>query len=314
MQKPIVAISSCLLGQSVRYNGGHKRDKWLVENLSPFVTWLAVCPEVELGLGVPREPITIEREGDRLILRAVESGRDLTSAMTDFAHQKIELLRQQKIVGYVFKSKSPSCGLTLPTSEMERAGVRQGLFASIVVHEMPWLPTIEESSLPDAEARCSFLTRVFSLSRASELLSSTPSFEALQHFHRQHRLLLMAYSPRCYQSLSFSVGGGDTNLVLEERCVGYTKLFQEAFSQDATREGHSRALRHAASYFHGALSGAGRASIFHLIESYEAGEVALLDVLRLITRDAKRCQISYLTEQHYLMPFPEQLAADLSPR
>ena len=163
-----IGVSSCLLGREVRFDGGHKRDAFLTETLGRFVEWVPVCPEVELGLGVPRASLHLVREGGEL--RLVEKGtdRDLTSAMRRFAARRVAELAQQELSGYVLKSRSPSCG-------MERVKVRdargrpapggRGIFAAVLIDAFPELPIEEEGRLQDPELRESWLERVFAYRR-----------------------------------------------------------------------------------------------------------------------------------------------------
>lgn len=147
--KPRVGVSACLLGDAVRYNGGHKRHAWLVDVLGREVEWVSVCPEVEIGLGTPREPIElVGAAGGPIQLLTVSTRVDLTERMRRFAEQRVEALSALGLSGYVLKADSPSCGLA------------DGLFADVLVRRLPSLPVVEERDLDEAAGRDAFVARV----------------------------------------------------------------------------------------------------------------------------------------------------------
>ncbi len=150
-----VGISSCLLGQKVRYDGGDKRDTALVRAFGRSVEWVPVCPEVEAGLGVPREPIQLVRRGPRAVrLIGIDTGKDYTAAMRRYAKHRLDELAMLDLCGYVFKEGSPSCGLA-----------PLGLFAAALVARFPHLPVEEEGRLRDARVRDAFIERVVAYAR-----------------------------------------------------------------------------------------------------------------------------------------------------
>jgi uncharacterized protein YbbK (DUF523 family) len=160
MTPPRVGISSCLLGENVRYDGGHKRDPFAAGALGERVTLVPVCPEVELGMGVPREPVRLERSGGEVRMVGVTSGKDHTQAMTHFAERRAAELEALDLSGYVFKKNSPSCGPAgVPIQGSESAG--RGLFAAAIRNRMPHLPVVDEGDLADAAGQARFLERVF---------------------------------------------------------------------------------------------------------------------------------------------------------
>jgi uncharacterized protein YbbK (DUF523 family) len=158
--KPRVGISACLLGRAVRWDGGHKRDALLLGALDGRVEWLPVCPELELGMGVPRPSVRLVREGGEIRMRENESGRDHTSAMRAFAARRASELAKLELAGFVLKKGSPSCGID--GVEVERAGAPagRGLFAAALIEAMPWLPVEDEERLRDPVLRERFLARV----------------------------------------------------------------------------------------------------------------------------------------------------------
>jgi uncharacterized protein YbbK (DUF523 family) len=168
LRKPRLGISACLLGQEVRYDGGHKRDSFLTEILGPYVEWVPVCPEVELGMGTPRPPIRLERRGGAIRLVMPSTGGDYTDAMRDYAERRVAELARLDLDGYIFKKDSPSCGLEA-VKVYSAAGVPspdgRGLFAEVLMGRLPDLPVEEEGRLEDPRLRESFVRQVFARHR-----------------------------------------------------------------------------------------------------------------------------------------------------
>jgi uncharacterized protein YbbK (DUF523 family) len=163
-----IGISACLLGREVRYDGGHKRDPFLTDTLGPHVQWVPVCPEVEVGMGTPREPVNLYRSGDELRMITVRTAHDYTEAMIRWAGARVAQLEREDLCGYVLKSDSPSCGMERvnvygPDGVPARTG--RGLFAQVLMERMPWLPIEDEVRLRDPRLRDDFLDRVFALRR-----------------------------------------------------------------------------------------------------------------------------------------------------
>lgn len=179
MKKPRVGISRCLLGDPVRHDGGHKRNLLLLDTLGPRVEWVPVCPEVEIGMGTPREPIHLVAEddaanvGDRIRLIGVESRRDWTSMMTGWSRSRIQELEALGLSGYVFKADSPSCGLEhVPVLEGSTTSYTgRGLFARELVEAFPDLPIEDERRLSNADVLSSFIERVLAYHRLSAKLN-----------------------------------------------------------------------------------------------------------------------------------------------
>src|SRR5438093_13641730 len=193
-----LGISACLLGQAVRYDGGHKRDPFLERTLGRFVEWVPVCPEVELGLGVPREPIRLEGDPAAPRLVAAKSRRDLTRAMTRLARTRAEQLARLDLVGYVFKKDSPSCGMQRVPVHADGGRSRRrgtGLFARTVMARLPLLPVEEEGRLRDPALRASFVARVLAYARWKAALAAGMTGTRLAAFHAAHERLLRGHDP-----------------------------------------------------------------------------------------------------------------------
>jgi uncharacterized protein YbbK (DUF523 family) len=161
--RPRIGVSACLLGERVRYDGGDKRDAWLVDVLGPRVEWVAVCPEVEAGLGTPREPMNLGRDaGGRIVLITDRIRDDLTRTMVDYSHRRVDALSASGLDGYVLKAGSPSCGPEVPIRGDDGGGDRgSGLFAAALTRRLPGIPVVDERQLADAAARERFVDQVF---------------------------------------------------------------------------------------------------------------------------------------------------------
>lgn len=199
-----IAVSACLLGQEVRYDGGHKRDPLLVETFGRYVEWVPVCPEVEVGLGTPRDPIRLERDGKDVGLVNSKMGADLTGRMRAYAEKRVAALYEENLSGYILKKDSPSCG-------MERVRVYdgrgvpsrngRGLFADALLRRYPSLPVEEEGRLNDPRIRENFVKRVFAYRRLRSLFRARWTIGDLVRFHTAHKLQLLSHSPKVYATL-----------------------------------------------------------------------------------------------------------------
>jgi len=194
-----LGISRCLLGEEVRYDGRHNRDNFLMDVLGRYVEWIPVCPEVEAGLGTPREPMRLVGDPKSPRLVTIDSKIDHTRALETMAKNRIEKFKQLYLSGYVFKKSSPSCGIErvrLYTAHgaPNRKGV--GLFARAFMKQFPLIPVEEEGRLCDPTLRENFIERVFCYRRWQDLLRSGATKQTLVQFHTIHKYLLMAHSPQ----------------------------------------------------------------------------------------------------------------------
>ncbi len=305
-----IGISSCLLGQKVRYDGGHKRDWFLTDLFGRYVEWVPVCPELELGLGVPREPIHLvaaAEQGVRLV--GVKSGTDHTAGMEKYAKRRLNALAALDLCGYVFKKDSPSCGVWR-VKVRNAAGMPgrngRGLFAAALIERFPNLPVEEEGRLSDARLRENFVERVFAYARLKTLLSARWTVGKLVAFHATHKLLLLAHSPDAYRALGRLVAaaaGRDRQQVREE----YASGFMAALEVPATRGRHVNVLQHMAGYLHHGLDAPSRGELHQAIADYRAGLVPLIVPITLLRHHVRRLKIAYLEQQRYLDPHPKEL-------
>ena len=309
-----IGISTCLLGENVRHDGGHKRDAFLVETLGRLVDWVPVCPEVELGLGTPREPIRLVRDagqtgGVRLVSR---SGIRLTGRMRQFARSRIRALAKEDLSGYILKKDSPSCGMERvkvwsgdDSRTSERNG--RGIFAAELLRQYPNLPVEEEGRLQDPALRENFFERVFAYRRLRALFSGRWNVGALVRWHTAEKLALMAHSPLRYREMG--------RLVAEAKAVPRAELsrryedeFMSAMRIRATRARHTNALMHAVGHFKRRLDTDSRDELLAVLEDYRRGFVPRIVPLTLVRHHARRLDVEYLSGQTYLHPHPKELA------
>ena len=306
-----VGVSACLLGSKVRYDGGHKRDPFLTELLAPHVEWVPVCPEVELGMGIPRPPVHLLRGAGAIELREVRSGADHTRRMKGYAARRAGELARLDLCGYVLKKDSPSCGLERVRiwpaggkGTPERTG--RGLFAEALVERMPLLPIEEEGRLHDPRLRDNFVERLFAFRRLRALFSGRWSVGQLVAFHTAHKLTLLAHHPRAYASLGRLVAGA---AALERSALReqYERELMQALAVLATPARHANALQHAAGYFKKTLDAPSRAELADLIEDHRLGRVPLVVPMTLLRHHVRTHGVTYLADQIYLDPHPREL-------
>lgn len=302
-----VGISSCLLGREVRYDGGHKRDPFLVETFGRFVEWVPVCPEVELGLGIPREPIRLERKGEEIRLVAPKSGADHTQAMRRFAERRVAALRELDLCGFVLKQSSPSCGMERVKVHAAAGGPARrdgrGAFAAVLMRELPLLPVEEEGRLCDPRLREGFVTRALAHRRLQASITGRFTTGALVAFHAAHELLLLAHAPEAHRALGRLVAAAKQmpRAELRER---YARGFMAALAHRATPRKHVNVLRHVLGHLDETLDAASRAELAQAIEGYGRGLVPRIVPLTLLRHHVRRAGVPWLDGQVYLAPHP----------
>jgi uncharacterized protein YbgA (DUF1722 family)/uncharacterized protein YbbK (DUF523 family) len=304
-----VGISSCLLGEEVRYDGGHQKDNYITGVLARHFTWVAVCPEMEVGMGVPREPIRLVGDAAAPRLLGVTSGTDHTERMNDFARRRVEALRRQGLSGYVLKRASPSCGMERVKVYEEngtaaRSGV--GLFARVLTEALPVLPVEEEGRLNDARLRDNFITRVFAYRRLAALRESGPRPATIVGFHTAHKYLLLAHSPVAYGRLGRLVAEIKRQ-PLERWLDHYGDVFMRALHVRATPEKHVNVLQHIMGFFKDRLSAGEKRELLGVIGDYARELVPLVVPITLVNHYVSRFEVAYVRDQVYLRPHPKEL-------
>jgi uncharacterized protein YbgA (DUF1722 family)/uncharacterized protein YbbK (DUF523 family) len=303
-----IGVSSCLLGAKVRFDGGHKKDDFLVETFGKFVEWVPVCPEVEAGMGIPRESVRLVREGEGVLMVAPKSGTDWTETMRSYSSGRVATFANAGLSGYVLKKDSPSCGMERVKVYGGRMPIRSGhgLFAEALLARFPNLPVEEEGRLCDPRLRDNFIERVFAYRRMQRFFTGPWTLGGLVAFHSAHKLQLMAHSPRIYRELGHLVARAK-GLPHEQVRHSYEGSFMEGLKVIATTRRHTNVLLHILGYFKKLLDAPSRAELFGVIDDYGRGLVPLIVPITLIRHHVRLHSVSYLAGQVYLEPHPREL-------
>jgi uncharacterized protein YbgA (DUF1722 family)/uncharacterized protein YbbK (DUF523 family) len=311
MEKIRVGISSCLLGHKVRYDGGHRLEPFIAGTLGKFVELVPVCPEVECGLSVPREAMRLLGEVDAPRLITIRTQIDYTDRMLTWARRRVSELEDEKLCGFIFKSKSPSSG-------MERVKVYNpsgpglprlkgvGLFARVFMEHFPLLPVEDEGRLHDPALRENFIERIFIFRRWRDLLATPSRPGNLVAFHTRHKLQILAHSPGHYRLLGKLVARAK-ELPFPEVLDQYQTLLLESLRLLATRSKNTNVLQHTMGYFKKELSPAEKRELLEVITSYQRGYVPLIVPITLINHYVRKYRQPYLEQQFYLAPHPLEL-------
>lgn len=303
-----MGISSCLLGEPVRYDGGHKRDDYITDTLTQHFDLIGVCPEVAIGLGVPRPPVQLveTRTGTR-VMGVDDPTNDVTTRLSRFASRtSVELA---DMCGYIFKSGSPSCGLQavpLYAQDGRRLGSSSGVYARVLSAALPLIPMEQEDRLADPLARESFFERVYALHRWNQQMATGLTAASLVAYHSRLKYQVMAHSQVVYRKLGRLVAAaGETDLRV--RADEYLSTLLDALKTPASRGAHTNVLQHLAGYFRGCVRDESRLELNMLIDRYHRGEVRLSVPLDWIRRHLAHCANLSLYQQSYLEPYPPQL-------
>ena len=308
--KPRVGISQCLLGDEVRYDGGHKRDVFLTDVLAPFVEWVPVCPEVEAGLGTPREAMHLAGDPVSPRLLTIRTKVDHTAMLKGFSQRRVQELRECDLDGYIFKKNSPSCGVhrVKVYSEKGHPGKQgTGIFSAVLQEAFPLLPVEEEGRLNDAPIRENFIERIFCYRRwKTQVQQKRISRGILVQFHTRHKYLLLTHSRSHYHDLGQLVAkaGHYTPSDLANR---YGAIFMDALKTKATVRKHVNVLQHLAGHFKKQLSKIERAELQETIQDYHRYLTPLTVPLTLIKHYVRILGVPYLIDQVYLNPHPKEL-------
>lgn len=304
-----IGVSTCLLGENVRFDGGHKRDSFTTDVLEPFVTYVPVCPEVDIGLGTPRESIRLqERDGD-IRLVGTRSAADHTAAMRSYSKRKVKELASLDLSGYILKKDSPSCGMERvrvygAKGAPSRTG--QGLYAAALQAAFPDMPIEEEGRLRDARLRENFVERVFAYRRLQDLLAGRWTVGSLVRFHTAEKLLLLAHDPAAYRVLGRLVA---TARQQERRAleVAYRSTYMAGLKKMATVRKHVNVLQHIQGHFKACAADLDRRELTQLIDDFRRGLVPLVVPVTLVRHLVRRYAVEYLEGQRYLEPHPKEL-------
>ncbi|GAB1468192.1 DUF523 and DUF1722 domain-containing protein [Candidatus Cloacimonadota bacterium] len=309
-QKTKIGISSCLLGNNVRYDGGHKYDSWLVEILGAWVEYIPTCPEVGCGLPVPREAMRLVGESDQPRLLTQKTMIDHTERMQEWAEKQVAKLQAEDLCGFVFKSQSPSSGMERVKVYPAKGGAASktgvGIFAKAFLDANPLLPCEEEGRLHDPGLRENFIERIFIMQHWRNLMANKPKPGDLVEFHTHLKLMMMAHSPAHYKIMGKLVAAAALmpfDKVLEE----YFELLMTASKKSATPSKHQNVLLHILGYFKKELTAEEKAELIGLIDQFKAGLLPLIVPVTMFNHYVKKYDKAYLAGQHYLNLHPAEL-------
>ena len=302
-----IATSSCLLGNPVRYDGGHKHNPYLTKTLSSYFEFVGFCPEAAIGMGIPRHPIRLVQRDDTVHAVGIDDpAMDKTRELADYADQIAPQLAD--ISGFIFKKDSPSCGMErVKVFDLNNVPAKTGtgIFAAGVMHHCPNLPVEEEGRLMDPVLRENFIERVFVYYRWQQIEKAiTPA--AMVEFHSQHKFNVLAHDEPAYRRLGRLVADAGTEK-FQAICEAYITTLMQAMKKPATRKMHTNVLMHIMGYIKPHLDSDDKKELLEVLESYRIGHVPLIVPLTLIKHYLRRFPQPYIEQQYYLNPYPEEL-------
>jgi uncharacterized protein YbgA (DUF1722 family)/uncharacterized protein YbbK (DUF523 family) len=309
MEQIKLGISSCLLGENVRYDGGHKLDRFLTDTLGQYVEFSPVCPEVECGLPIPRESMHLEGDPESPRLITSKTKQDMTDRMLSWAKKRVVELEKEGLCGFIFKSDSPSSGMERIKVYNEKGiPVKKGIgmFARIFMEHFPLLPVEDEGRLHDPGLRENFIERIFTLRRWREVLDRKESRGSVVDFHTRHKLLILSHSPKHYQMMGILVAK-TKDLPIKELYQQYQTILMEALKLKTTSKKNSNVLMHMMGYFKEQLSSDEKMELLEVIDFYRKSHIPLIVPITLIQHYVRKYEQPYLKEQIYLNPHPLEL-------
>ncbi|WP_163340499.1 DUF523 and DUF1722 domain-containing protein [Desulfopila sp. IMCC35008] len=308
ISKITIGVSSCLLGNEVRFDGGHKHDRYITGTLGQFFEFVPVCPEVECGLPIPRESMRLVGDPENPRLITGKTGIDHTQKMQEWAAARVEKLAENDLCGFIFKSKSPSSGMervkVYDANNVPRS-VGVGIFARIFKERFPLIPVEEEGRLHDMVLRENFIESVFVYRRWREIVRGfTP--DKLVHFHTEHKMLLRSHSEKHYRELGRIVAKAGV-MEGEALLAVYQENLMAAMRLKPTVKKHVNVLMHMMGYFKKQISSDEKQELLEVIERYSKHHVPLIVPVTLLNHYVRKYNDSYLEKQYYLQPHPTEL-------
>lgn len=308
LEKIPVGISSCLLGERVRFDGGHKNHSYIASTLGDYFSFRPFCPELDIGLGVPRKPIRLSRVGSPTIrcIPIDDSSNDLTQRLEDCADAQQDW--QLQLCGYILKKDSPSCGMERVKIWDEVMPIREGvgIYAGRMMQNLPHLPVEEEGRLGDAVLRENFIQRVFALRRWHEMSAAGLSVSSLVEFHARHKLILMSHEQSSYRSLGQLVAK-TTRDNLQENARQYLLQFMDALKMRATRGNHVNVLQHIQGYLKTDLDADDKQELVQTIANYRLGLLPLIVPITLLNHYFRKFPDDYISNSWYMNPYPAEM-------
>ena len=310
IEQPIyVGVSSCLLGAKVRFDAGHKKSDFVTDVMSDYVKFVSVCPEVEIGMGTPREAVRLVGSEESPEMLGVKSGISWTIKMNNYSDSRIKKADMKKLSGYILKSKSPSCGMERVKVYTEKgmpSHSGSGLFAKALMSAYPYLPIEEEGRLQDKTIRENFIIRLFAYNRLKQLFKEPFSRKKIIQFHTEHKYLLMSHSVKHYKligQLVAKISECNPTAFKEE----YLRLFMDALKNQATAKKHTNVLMHILGYLKKNLTTDEKKAILESIEDYRLRLIPLIVPVTLLKHYIYKYDTTYIKNQVYLEPHPKEL-------
>jgi uncharacterized protein YbgA (DUF1722 family)/uncharacterized protein YbbK (DUF523 family) len=304
-----IGISSCLLGNEVRWNAGHKLDKYLTRTLGQFVEYVPVCPEVEVGLGTPRESMRLVGDPENPRLITFKSKTDHTDRMLTWAKKRVRDLEKEDLCGFIFKSDSPSSGMIRVKVYNEKGmphKVGIGIFARAFMEHFPLIPVEDDGRLNDPLIRENFMLQIFTMKRWRDKLAVRRSMGSLIDFHTRNKLLILSHSQKHYRLMGKLVADGK-KMSVKALYDQYQQILMEALKLKTTIKKHTNVMQHLMGYFKKQLTPDEKQELLEVFEHYREELVPLLVPITLINHYVRKYDQPYLKQQTYLHPHPLEL-------
>lgn len=308
MSKIQIGISSCLLGQEVRHDGGHKRNAYVLKTLSTYFDFRPLCPELAIGMGVPRPTIRLAKQGEEIrLVGSKDPELDVTDDMNQFSRQATS--NMDDLSGYILKKDSPSCGMERVRIYNEK-GIPEkngsGLFAARLMEAYPSMPIEEEGRLMDPVLRENFLERVFIYYRWQKLTAEGLSVKGLMEFHACHKFNLLAHNESIYRELGPLVAQANSEN-LETIAEQYLDMLMRGLKKPATRKRHTNVLMHVMGFIKNEITSDDKQELLDILDKYRHGQVPLIVPITLLRHHLRRAPHPYIERQFYMSPYPEEL-------
>ncbi|WP_045216644.1 YbgA family protein [Desulfonatronovibrio magnus] len=304
-----IGISTCLLGENVRYDGGHKLDKYLRDLLGKYVNYVPVCPESESGLPIPREAMRLVGDPENPRLLTIQTRIDHTDRLQNWGKEKLKELEKAKLCGFIFKSRSPSSGMERVKVYSEKGHPipkGRGIFAGMFMDAFPLIPVEEDGRMNDPMLRENFIARIFVFSRWRDVLDQDLTTGRLVDFHTRHKLLIMSHNVNAYRDLGRMVAKAkeyDPDQLAEE----YISKLMQALKMSSTIKKNVNVLHHVMGYFKKELTSDEKQELLEIIQAYADSLVPLIVPITLLNHYVRKYDQSYLRQQVYLNPHPMEL-------
>ncbi|MDK9693378.1 MAG: DUF523 and DUF1722 domain-containing protein [Sulfurimonas sp.] len=304
-----IAVSACLLGEKVRFDSGHKHDRFVTDELGRYASFVPFCPEA-IAFGTPRSSIRLVNMEDGYNIISNKNGTNLTKELQDKSYQELHKIAGTNLSGIIFKSKSPSCGMGSAKAYLENGfadSKADGMFVAICKEKFPLLPMEEEGRLQDDWLRENFIMQLFAYDAIEKLKESKPDMKAVVDFHTRNKFLLQAKDEKLYRVLGNIVGNHE-NLTVEALFANYEYNFKVAIAKKSSIKRNRNVLEHMSGFFKNELSFEEKEVLHEQIEEYAKKIVPLIVPLSTIKLYAKKHKTAYLLGQTFLEPYPKELA------